>query len=424
MTTYFIETQGSAYNFADAEQMAGLLEEAKFTLSPNVEEADIVIFNTCRIREPADDAFFNHLEEVKKAYPYKIIIIAGGITPADSEKLKKYPLISTYNIHKVVEVVEEALNDNIVKELGTDELPPLSMPKVRKNPFMEIIPIARGNVEASSLSKNKPSRGNITSYSINEIKTQVERGVKEGVKEIWLTSEDNGSYGFDLQTNLAALLKELIQIPGDFKIHVGTIHPGNFFKIKDELIPLLKHPKVFHYLHLPVQAGSNAILKAMNCLYTKEEYIKAVQELKLETPDLTLVTNIIVGFPGETEEQHWETINLLRTTAPDYINISRFLPLPKTPAAKMEPLPIEVIQHRSKVITDIFHNIAKLQNERWQGWEGEIIIHNKGTEPGQWVGRNDAYKPVLVTGNVSPGQVVLVRITQTEILDLKGEVIP
>jgi len=226
MTRFYIETYGCSHNFADSEQMAGLLTQAKFDQVDKLEEADIVIINTCTVKGPTATAFFRRLEQIQQEHPYKIIIIAGCIPQTQPESLKKYPLVGTKQIHHIVEVVEEALNNNFIKLLETGEMPPLNLPKIRKNPAVEIIPISRGCLSACTFCKTKQARGNLNSYPIADIVNVAKKAVAEGVKEIWLTSQDNFCYGFDMGTNLPALLKELIKIPGKFKILCSDVNFG------------------------------------------------------------------------------------------------------------------------------------------------------------------------------------------------------
>jgi threonylcarbamoyladenosine tRNA methylthiotransferase CDKAL1 len=421
MTKIYLETVGCSHNFADSEQMAGLLKKAQFDISDNLEDADVVILNTCTVKGPTENNFYKRLNEIKGNSPYKIIIIAGCIAQTEPKKLKKYALVGTKQIHNIVEVVEEALNDNIVKMLEDGEMPPLNLPRVRKNPIVHIVPISRGCLGACSFCKTKEARGNLESYSIEDIKKEVFCAVNEGAKEIWLTSQDTGCYGFDKKTNLAKLLKELIQIPGRFKIRIGMMNPDHLLKFKDEFLEVFVSTKIFKFLHLPLQSGSNEVLTNMVRNYTVKEFKGLIKEIKQKFPRVTFATDIIVGFPGETEQQHWETLNAIREISPDVINLSKFWPRPGTKAARMKQLPTEVIKHRSKVITDICHNIFRLQHERWFGWEGEVIIDEKGKENNQWVGRNTSYKPVIVEGDLKPGDIVKVKIIKTTTFDLRGE---
>ncbi len=420
MTSFHLETYGCSANVADSEQLAGLLKQAKFECRPKLEEADIIIFNTCTVKGPTESAFYTRLEEIKNQFPYKIIIIAGCIPQSEPGRLRKFSLLGTRQIHHIVEVVEEALHNNIVQLLETGEMPPLNLPKIRKNPIVEIIPISRGCLSKCTFCKTKQARGNLESYSVPDIVTVARQALQEGVKEIWLTSQDTGCYGFDLGANLVQLLKELIALPGEFKIRIGMGNPVHFKRYYRELFPLLNHPHVFKFLHLPAQSGSNALLKAMRRGNTNEEFLSLVEELRREVPQVTLATDIIVGFPGETEEDHQATISLLRRTTPAVVNISRFWPRPGTPAAAMEQLPLEIVHHRTKIITEIFQSISRMENERWLGWEGEIVINEPGSKPGQWVGRNFAYKPVLVEGNFRLGETLSVKITTVGTFDLRG----
>jgi len=423
MTSFYVHTYGCSHNFADSEQMAGLLKEAKFELADSIENADMVIFNTCTVKTISENNFFRQLEDMKKEYPYKIIIIAGCIPQTDPEKLKDYCLLGTRQIHHIVEITEEALNNNVVKMLETGEMPPLNLPKIRKNPIIEIIPINRGCLSACTFCKTKSARGNLQSYPIEDIVILAKKGVKEGIKEIWLTSQDTLCYGFDLGTNLPNLLKELVKISGNFKIRIGMGNPVHLTKIKDEFFPLLNNEKVFKFLHLPAQSGSDKVLTDMRRGNTSKEFISLVNEAREIVPRLTITTDIIVGFPTETEDDYWQTLELVKQTSPDNINLSKFWKRPKTPAAQMKEIPSEVMKHRSTVLMNIAQNISKMQNEKWIGWEGEILIDEKGKLDNQWIGRNSSYRQIIVEGDHKMGDLVAVRITKANIYDVRGEVI-
>jgi len=421
-TTFYIKTAGCSANVADSEQMAGLLKEAKFELVNDPEDAYIIIFNTCTVKSPTENVFFKELKEFEQKYPNKLIIIAGCISQTDPKKLKKYPLIGTKQIHNIVQVVEEALNDNVIKMLSNDELPPLNLPKIRKNFVIEIIPISRGCLGACSFCKTKKARGNLISYLINDILREAKKALQAGVKEIWLTSQDCGCYGFDLETNLAQLLKKLVTLPYEFKIRVGMMNPDHLLKIVDELIEVYQNPKIFKFLHLPVQSGNNYVLKKMNRNYQVEDYLNLIKKFKEQFSEMTIATDIIVGFPEEADQQYWDTLNLVRNTMPDVVNISRYWTREGTKAAEMKQISGDEIKRRSRVLTEIFSNVSKIQNEKWVGWEGEVILDEPGKEENQWKGRNYAYKPIVIEGDYKLGQIVNVKIKKAEVFYLVGEV--
>ncbi|MEK6809171.1 MAG: tRNA (N(6)-L-threonylcarbamoyladenosine(37)-C(2))-methylthiotransferase [Nanoarchaeota archaeon] len=423
MTTFHIQTTGCSANQADSEQMAGLLRQAKFELVEAIEEADVVVFNTCTVKTTSENPFFTQLEQFKKDHPYKIVVISGCIPQTDRQKLKDYSLVGTRQIHNIVQVVEEALHDNVLQLLNNDEMPPLNLPKVRKNPIVEILPISRGGISACTFCKTKKARVNLVSYPISEILEVAKKALSEGVKEIWLTSQDTFGYGLDLGTDLPALLEQLVQIPGDFKIHIGMGDPEHMPKIGAKLVEVYKHPKIFKFLHLPLQAGHDETLKAMHRRYTVEDYLQAINLFKREIPEINIMTEIMVGYPTETEDHYWGTLEAVRKTVPDSINISRFWSRLNTPAAESPELPEEVITHRSRVLTDIFHNVSKLQNERWLDWKGEILIEEKGKEERQWIGRNGSYKQIIVEGDFKLGDKLQVQIVKAEMFDLRGKVV-
>jgi len=422
MTKVHIKTWGCSLNRSDGEQMAGLLKAAKFEIVDDPEEADVVILNSCTVKNPSENSLMRELEKYKDSY--KIIIIAGCVPQAEPEQFEEYPLVGTKQIHKIVEVVEEALNENIICCLSTEENPPLNLPRARENPVVGIIPICRGCLGNCSYCKTKAARGDLISYPIDEIKLRVRKALMEGIKEIWLTAQDCGCYGFDLDTNLAKLLGELVTIERDFKIRVGMMNPNHLLKIKDELLKVYRNEKVFKFLHLPLQSGDNEVLKAMKRKYVVEDFLGLVKEFKRHFSEITIATDVIVGFPGETEEQYWDTLNLIRKLHPDVLNISKFWARPKTPAAKMEnQIEGKEIKRRSTVLAGIFSNIARMQNERWLRWKGFVIIDGKGTNKGQMVGRNFAYKQIVVEGNFELGQKVKVEIYGVKDWDLRGRVI-
>ena len=422
MTTFYINTFGCSANVADSENMAGLLEQAEFEQVKDIKDADIVIFNTCTVKTPSENTFFNTLEKFKQEYPHKMIVIAGCIPQTNKQKLKQYSLVGTAQIHNIVQAVEESLNDNVLHILGDDEIPPLKMPKVRKNPIVEIIPISRGCLGACSFCKTKQARGNLVSYPIEEVIDVAKKALREGVKEIWLTSQDTFCYGFDIKTNIVELLKRMIALKGKFKIRVGMGNPDHLPKIKEDLVEIFKHPKIFKFLHLPLQSGDNQVLEDMKRRYTVEQFVEIIKLFKREIPSINLMTDVIVGYPTESEEQYWRTLNIVRETSPDSINISRFWPRPGTAAEKLKELPGEVVKRRSRVLTDILSNISKMQNERYLNWEGAIMIDEKGKD-GQWIGRNLSYKPVVVVGDFKLGDIVKVKIKKVGTFYLQGEVV-
>ncbi|MEE9525582.1 MAG: tRNA (N(6)-L-threonylcarbamoyladenosine(37)-C(2))-methylthiotransferase [Candidatus Woesearchaeota archaeon] len=419
-TKIYIKTYGCALNKSDSETMAGLLKEAGFEVVNDVDDAFIVIINTCTVKGPSETKFYKYLKKLKKEYKYKKIIIAGCIPQTDPSKLKKHGLIGTSQITNIVQLVEEVLNDNPIPMLEKKELPRLNLPKIRKNPVVEIIPICEGCLGSCAYCKVRAARGKLRSYPKEEIIEQARKAIlKDRIPEIWLTAQDTGCYGKDIDSSLPELLKEIIKIPGEFKIRLGMLNPNYAYEFLDELIEIFKSEKMFKFLHAPVQSGSNEILKAMKRKYTVEQFNEIIDKFKAAIPNITIATDIIVGFPGETEKQYQDSLDLIKKITPDVLNRSRFWPRPKTPAAKMENrVPGPIIKHRSGLMSSIFTNIARMQNEKWLGWTGIVLVDEIGKDDTK-VARNFAYKPIIIPGKYKLGDKLKVRVNKTTNFDLR-----
>jgi len=260
----------------------------------------------------------------------------------------------------------------------------------------------------------------LRSYKPELILETARKAAQEGVKELWLTAQDTGCYGSDIGTNLASLIRQVTSLPGKFMVRVGMMNPAHAAGIAEELAEAFADKKVFKFLHIPVQSGNDEILRKMNRRYTTADFKFIVQTVRQRIPEITLSTDIICGFPGETREQFNDSINLIKELRPDVLNISRFWPRPRTEAEAMEQLNGEEKKDRSRFLSSVFHYIAHGNNKKWRGWTGEIIIDEKG-KGGSWIGRNFCYKPVVVHGKYKLGQEILVMVNQTTKFDLMAE---
>jgi len=420
MAKIYFRTYGCSLNQSDSELMAGLLKEGGFEITEDIDDANVIIINTCTVKGPSESRFLRYLEKIKEKYPYKKVIIAGCIPQTDPEKLGGYSLIGTSQITNIVQIVENTIHDTQLIMLTREKNKRLNLPKLRKNKIIAIIPICEGCLgEPCAYCKVKAARGELRSYPKEEIIREIMQAKKDCCKEIWLTAQDTGCYGKDIKTNLPSLLEEIISIEGDFKIRLGMLNPNHALEYLEDLIKIFKSEKMFKFIHIPVQSGNNKILKAMRRKYDAEDFFRIVQELREEIPDITIATDIIVGFPGETEEQFNDSLNLIKNIRPDVLNLSKFWKRPKTEAAKMENhVPGAEIKRRSKLFRSIFNNIAYMQNEQWLGWEGDILIDEKGKED-TMIGRNFAYRPVVIKGNFPLGTKLRVKIKKFTNVDLR-----
>ena len=411
-------TQGCSANQADSEIMQGILKSEGHELTESEQDAELIVFNTCTVKGPTEAFFKKKLSELEKKN--KKVIIAGCIPQASKnmDALKRHSVIGTYQVDKIGDVLTETQNGTRVERIERDNHSRLNLPKVRKNPYVEIVPILQGCLSSCTFCKTKHARGNAYSYSEEEIVRHISHAVREGAKEVWLTSQDNSVYGLELGSNLAKLLEKICTIPRDFKIRVGMGNPKYMLPMLDELIRAFKHEKVYKFLHVPLQSGSDAVLGAMQRDYTIAEFMNIVEAFRTEIPDITIATDIICGFPTETDEDFNATVEFVQGVRPDIINISRFWPRPGTPAATMRQIQGAEIKRRTRILAELFESIAAENNRKWLGWKGPVLVQEYGKH-GSVLGRNYAYKQVVLS-DAHMGSETLVQIENVTAYDLRA----
>ncbi|MFH1211406.1 MAG: tRNA (N(6)-L-threonylcarbamoyladenosine(37)-C(2))-methylthiotransferase [Candidatus Woesearchaeota archaeon] len=426
MARIFIKTYGCTLNQSDSEVMAGILKSAGHEIvhgKEGREKADIIVINTCTVKDAPEKKFWYELKTLPKN---KKIIVAGCIAQSDHEnpKLKNISLVGTRQIHKIKEAVEQIIAGKTAKFIDLKHNARLNLPKLRKNRFVEIIPINAGCTGDCTYCKTKQARGELFSYPASDIEKQFCNALNEGVKEIWLTSQDTGAYGLDIKTGFAELLERLLKYKGDYRIRIGMLNPNHLLKIKDKLLPLIRDSAhVYKFLHMPLQSGSNKVLKDMNRLYTKEEYASLIAEMRENILGITIATDIICGFPSETEQDFEQTLEFCRKIKFDIINISKFFPRKGTRAAAMKKLSTNAVKQRSSVFSDWFFSNCEENNRKWIGWKGRAYFYEKGKE-GTIIGKNIFYRQIVVHGDDALlGKELEVEITDVGMHDLKGRIV-
>lgn len=427
MTQIYFQTHGCSTNLSESEMMMGLLKEAKFEIVEEPEKADILVINICTVK--GEETALREIRKLNENFPQKKLIVAGCITKIilkEARKIKEdVSFISTHNIRSIVEVVEEVVNDNIIEATVIDEYKKINLPKIRKNSIIGIIPILNSCANYCSYCSVRYVKGKLFSYNVDDIEVETLKCLKDGCKEIWITSQDNAAYMLEKEktSKLPELMNNILKIDKKFLIRIGMMNPSHLIDILELMIEVYKNNKVFKFLHVPVQSGNNEILELMKRNYTTDDFKKIINEFRKNIPNITISTDIIVGFPTETEQQFNDSLNLIKEIKPDVLNISRFRARPMTEAAKMEcQVDGGTSKNRSRLLTHIFANISRMNNEKWLDWEGEILIDEKGKQE-TWIGRNFAYKPVIVKGDLKLGDIVRVRIKNITPYDLRGEMI-
>lgn len=423
MQNVYIEMYGCSANISDAEIMAGLLKKNGFTIVKTPKQSDVNIICTCDVKLPTQHKM---IHRVKKLTRMKKPLIVAGCMPKNRKEIieninPKAVLIGPYSIEKITKAVRCALKGEKCIFLDDSNKPKLCIPRVRKNPIIGIVQISRGCLSSCSYCSVRFARGRLISYPPELVKRDIENTIKEGCKEIWLTSQDNACYGMDIGTNLPRLLETVCNIKGDFLIRIGMMNPLFLKKILNELINVYSNKKIFKFLHIPVQSGSDKILRLMRRDYTVKNFKKIVSNFRKEIPDITIWTDIIVGFPGETNIDFKKSLKLIETIKPDFVNISKYGIRIGTDAVKMKQLPVETIKERCKIITELVDEIAIERNEKWIGWSGSILIDEFNEKKGTWIGRNFAYKPVVIKSHVNMGDIVRVKIVSVKKSHLIGK---
>lgn len=426
--TCCVQTFGCQMNARDSEKLLGILEEIGY-VPVETEDADFVIYNTCTVRENANQKVYGHLgylSNIKKKNPHMLIALCGCMMQEELvvEKLRKsYRFVDlifgTYNNYKFAELIWERFDSNstiidIWKE--TDQIVE-ELPVERKYPFKSGVNIMFGCNNFCSYCIVPYVRGRERSRKPEDIIKEIQELVADNVVEIMLLGQNVNSYGKNLEQPMtfAQLLQEIEKIPGLERIRFMTSHPKD---LSDELIEVMRtSKKICCQLHLPVQSGSSRILQKMNRHYTKESYLALVEKIRAAVPDISLTTDIIVGFPGETQEDFEETMDVIRKVRYDSVFTFIYSKRTGTPAAAMEEqVPEEVVKKNFDRLLKEVQRIATERIERFQGRTMDVLVEEKNEQlEGYLTGRLSSGIVVHFPGDESLiGTIVPVKLEESK----------
>lgn len=433
--TFYVETFGCQMNARDSEKLRGILEDIGF-IRTDSEEADIVLYNTCTVRENANIRVYGrlgHLKTLKKNNPDMIIALCGcmmqekEVVELISKKYRHVDLIfGTFNIYKLAELLYEALiSDSMVIDIkeSTDTIVE-ELPVDREYRFKSGVNIMYGCDNFCSYCIVPYVRGREKSRKPEEIICEIERLAADGVKEVMLLGQNVNSYGKGLEPHVdfASLLKKAAHVDGIERVRFMTSHPKD---LSDELIEVMaKEPKVCRHLHLPLQSGSSRILKIMNRRYDKEKYLDLVERIRSRIPDISLTTDIIVGFPGETEEDFEETLDVVRKVGYDSAFTFIYSKRTGTPAAKMpDQIPEDVIKDRFDRLLALVKEKAYERCARFEGKVMPVLVESlNAQDPALVTGRLDSNLTVHLKGGMDLiGKIVDVRLNECKGFYYLGE---
>jgi len=420
MAKIFVEAYGCSASFADSEMISGLIVNGGHTLATSPSESDLNLIVTCSVKDTTASKMMYRIKSLKTSP----LIVAGCLAKAEQNNVEKFTenasLLGPNSLGKTLDVINSTLMGKKQIALEDSDLSKVGLPKVRLNSAVGIVEIASGCMSECTFCQTKLAKGDLSSYRLGDIVRQVQTEIKEGCKEVWLTSTDNGCYGFDIGTDLPTLVNAVSEIPKDFMIRVGMMNPMYMSRIKQNLIESYDNEKVFKFLHIPVQSGSDKVLNDMKRGHTSETFREIVKKTKERFENFTISTDVIVGFPSETEEDFQKTITLLDETKPDVVNLSKYSARPGTDAAELKQIDAAEIKRRSKIIFNQINKISLKSNEKWIGWKGKVLF-DENTEDGI-KGRNYAYKPISIDEEVNIGQSHIVEITKATRKRLIGKI--
>lgn len=424
----YIETTGCAVNRFYSEVIAGKLIDKGFVITDNPREADLVILNACSIKKPTEERMIERAKALAKLDNQ--LIVAGCLVNTSFNKLKKFiPKASFFNINGFLTI--DSYIDILIKgkrvevlEPSNDNAVPLLQPRKLENPLVAVVPISRGCLGSCSYCIDKLIWGHLKSYPIEKIIDETKRLIKLGVKEIRLSGQDTGPYGWDIGTDLPDLLRAISEIPGDFRVRIGMASPDTIARVIDDVLDIMASDNRFYrYLHIPVQSGSNRILRLMRRKYTADLFRDLVHIIRRKLGDeATIATDIISAFPTETEEDHKDTISLLEDTRPDIVNLSRYGDRPGVPSAKIYPkVHSKIAKRRTRELYNLIMRISLERNKRYLNKTLSALLLEKKDD--SIIGRTDNYRLVVVRdNNIKLGEFTLVRIHDVTWKTLYGKI--
>ena len=434
MKKYYITTMGCQLNENDSEKIAGIVEKMEFEKTEKLEEADLVIYNTCCVRENAEERLFGKLGELKKQKEEKGTIIAiGGCMmqePAMLEKIKKsynYTdiVFGTHTLHKFEEDLKKTLESGkrVRDVIDIDGEVIEGLPIKRNDASKASVTIMYGCNNFCTYCIVPYVRGRERSRKPEDILNEVKELAEEGYKEITLLGQNVNSYNGGEGYKFANLLNDVCKIDGIERIRFISPHPKDF--TDDVIEAIANNPKIARVIHLPLQSGSSEVLRKMNRKYTKEQYLALVDKMKARIPDIVLSTDIIVGFPDETEEDFEDTLDVVRKVNYEQVYMFIYSRREGTVADKMEnQIPEEIKHQRFDRLKELFDSRVSENNQKYIGTTQRILVDGYSKNDKETLtGRTDTNKVVNFKGNEDLiGKMIDIKITEEHKWYLSGEI--
>ncbi|MGP8320114.1 MAG: tRNA (N(6)-L-threonylcarbamoyladenosine(37)-C(2))-methylthiotransferase [Methanosarcinaceae archaeon] len=416
-----VSTYGCSANQASAEiMMNSIMQMGHKLVCEN--DAEVVVLNSCTVKYATEQKILHKIREYGKK---GIEVVVTGCMPQVQLNviLKNNPQTHILGVNSISRIGDVLYG--IEKYYFDDDLMPgkrieiftpepegfLNIGRVRFNPNIHICQISQGCDYRCTYCIVKLARGRLRSFDPESIVLDIETALNEGCREIWLTSQDNGQYGMDTDIRLPELLKMVTAIPGDFKVRVGMMNPFSMISILDDLVEAFSNEKIYKLLHLPIQSASDDVLKCMNRFYYIKDVDNIITRFWSKFDDITLFTDIIVGFPGEEDKDFKKTVEWVREYRPDKVNISRYTPRPYTKAWGYRNIDSRITVNRSNKLHRVCKEIKFESKKHMIGWKGMVFVSKEAKFEG-FMARTDSYRPVIIKNDdLLPGQMYEAEIT-------------
>ena len=395
-------------NYGEGERLSEIMAELGHEESPDEGSADIVILNTCTVVDTTEKKMIRRMSELRKAG--KDVVVTGCMAKVQANRVMiRLPGSLIIPPDRYFDFSKE-----ILERFGPG---PYCAGIPRPS---NILPIAQGCLGDCTYCITKSARGRLSSYDPDELFSRFSSIVESGAKEILVTAQDTGCYGFDIGTDLSCLLRKMLEKDGEYMIRIGMMNPNSLTEIADGLIDVMEDPRIYKFLHIPIQSGSDAVLERMNRSYSAEEFFSITEKLRSAYPEISISTDMISGFPGETDEDHRKSLELIKRLKADTVNITRFSPRPGTEAALMETVHGRISKDRSAELTEMKNMVEYENNSKMIGKTERALITEKGKDD-TMIARTMNYRPVAVRTDIPIGSFVNVEITGCEPTYLIGK---
>lgn len=417
-----IETYGCTLNQADSDIMAGLLKSEGHTLASGEDESDIIIVNTCTVKGTTENKIMEKLKKLTREN--KKIIVSGCLT-VNKDRIKKAApnasIIGTSslaNINKAIESVVHGRQEEYLTFESKD-----SLERIFTAPILRV-PINDGCTSSCHFCQTKIARPFLRSYTPKTIVKWITNGLEKGAREIQLTSMDSGAYGIDIRTNLGDLLNQIDKIDGNFLLRLGMINPNHAKRLKTYIADAMKSSRIYKFIHIPVQTGSEKVCREMNRDHTVADFVELVKYFRGQFPEISIATDIIVGYPTETENDFEETCKLIEATQPTFVNISKFSPRPGTKAKQLKQMDSAEVKRRSRCLTELVRQIQTKKNMKKIGTKIKALVTEKQKD---FTGRDINYNQIVIKGKqaaeIKLGESLEVEVAAANYCELFGMII-